>query len=249
MKLGAIHRRQPLAVRPLSKRASLHLMTPPPSTDWHKYCPADGDALSNDTYGCCVEVADYRVIQMRRAVLWGDQTKPLVSDILDRYSRLTGFNLATKQPDNGTDTVDDLTDWMRNGIKIGPQTLDVPMWALANPTDMNEVNLAIAYTGPVLVTMMLPLAAQDLSAWSKAPGTGPEWDSGSWGGHRVMTGKYDGDVRTLRTWGQDIPLHPEWWSRYVVGVDVLLSRFWMRTAGVSPSGLDWDSLKADMAFL
>jgi hypothetical protein len=67
VKLGARHRPQPLAVRPLSRRASLHLMIPPPHVDWHAKCPADGDALSNDKYGCCVEVADSRIIQMRKA--------------------------------------------------------------------------------------------------------------------------------------------------------------------------------------
>jgi hypothetical protein len=78
MKLGAIHRPQPLAVRPLSQRASLHRMIPPARSDWHAKCPPDGDFLANDKFGCCVPVADYRIIQMRKANLWGDPTKPLV---------------------------------------------------------------------------------------------------------------------------------------------------------------------------
>ena len=115
MRLGAIHRPQPLAVRPLSRRASLHLITPPPSADWHAKCPADGDALSNDKYGCCVPVADYRILQMRKANLWGDPTKPLVSDILGRYSALTGFSIASGKPDTGTDTVADMQSWFPRG--------------------------------------------------------------------------------------------------------------------------------------
>lgn len=249
MRLGAIHRRQPLAIRPFSKRAKLHLMTPPASIDWHKYCPADGDELMNDRFGCCVEVADYRIIQMRKAVLWKDQTKPLVSDILARYSALTGFNAATGQPDDGTDTVDDMHSWCTKGIKIADQTWDIPFWVIANPADANETNLAIAYTGPVAVTMLLPLAAQDLDAWSQPVGTGPSWDQGSWGGHRVMCGKYDGNVRTVRTWGKDILLHPSWWDKYVVGVDVTLSRIWFDTTGLSPMGIDYDTLKQDIASL
>jgi hypothetical protein len=139
-------------------------MTPPPSADWHAKCPADGDALSNDKYGCCVEVADSRIIQMRKAVMWGDATKPLVSDILGRYTALTGFNLVTGQPDNGTDTVADMQSWCTHGIRISDQTLDVPYWSMAHPTDQNEVNLAIAHTGPVAITMLLPIGAQDLSS-------------------------------------------------------------------------------------
>jgi hypothetical protein len=249
MKLGAIHRTQPLAVRPLSKRARLDLMIPPPTVDWHIKCPADHDPLGNDRYGCCCEVADYRIIQMHRAVICGDTTKPLVSDILARYTALTGFNPVTGQPDDGTDTVSDMTAWSTQGIHVADQTIDVPMWTLANPADQNEVNLAIANCGPILVTLALPLAAQDLTAWSKPIGTGPDWAPYSWGGHRVICGKYDGLVRTVRTWGIDVPLHPAWWSAYVVGVDVLLSREWINTTGLSPSGLDWDALKADMASL
>jgi hypothetical protein len=249
MKLGAIHRRQPLAIRPLSKRASLHLMTPPKSVDWHKACPPDGDALSNDRFGCCVEVADWRVIQMRKSNVWGDDSKPLVSDILARYTMLSGFNIVSGTPDNGTDTVDDLTSWCTHGIQIADQTLDCPSWCMAHPQDATEVNLAIAHAGPVLVTLALPLAAQDTETWAQAPGTGSQWVAGSWGCHRVMTGKYDQDTRVLRSWGQDIEVHPEWFNAYAISVDVLISRDWLRTTGLTPSGLDFDALRNDIASL
>jgi hypothetical protein len=246
MRLGAIHRPQPLAVRPLSRRASLHLMTPPPSADWHAKCPADGDALSNDKYGCCVPVADYRILQMRKANLWGDPTKPLVSEILARYPALTGFSVATGQPDNGTDTAADMQSWCTKGIRIGDQTEDVPYWCMVNPHDQNEVNLAIAHTGPVAITMLLPIAAQDLDAWSQAPGAGTDWVPGSWGAHRVMSGKYSANVRTVRTWGVDVAVHPDFWSAYVVAVDATISHEWLTTTGLTPLGLDFDALKTDM---
>lgn len=249
MRLGAIHRRQPLAIRPLTKRASLHLMTPPPHIDWHAKCPADHDALSNDKYGCCVAVADYRIIQMRKANLWGDASKPLVSDILSRYSALTGFNLATGQPDNGTDTVSDMSAWCSKGIRIGSQTEDVPYWCMCHPQDLHEVNVAIAHSGPVAVTMLLPTAAQDLEVWSKSPGTGSGWEPGSWGGHRVMCGKYDNNVRTVRTWGFDVVVHPDFWSKYVVAVDATISREWLTTTGLTPLGLDFDALRSDLLYI
>ena len=249
MKLGAIHRRQPLAIRPLSKRASLHLMIPPPSVDWHAKSPADGDSLANDKFGCCVPVADWRIIQMRKANVWGDNTKPAVSDILKRYSDLTGFKLVTGMPDDGTDTVVDMTAWCSKGIVVGSQTTDIPLWAMCNPQDRIEVNLAIAHCGPVAVTLALPLAAQDTTTWDEAPGKGTQYDAGSWGFHRVVSGKYDGDVRTVRTWGQDIIVHPEWWDAYAVAVDATISREWLDTTGLTPTGLDWDALQADRASL
>jgi hypothetical protein len=249
VKLGAIHRPQPLAVRPLSQRASVHRMTAPPRINWHAKCPADGDPLANDRYGCCVPVADYRIIQMRKANLWGDATKPLAATILARYSALTGFNPATGRPDVGTDTVDDMTAWCSHGIKIADQTEDVPFWAICHPRNITEVNIAIAHTGPIAVTMQLPIEAQDLDAWSNAPGTGIGWEPGSWGGHRVMCGQYEGSVRTVRTWGFDIPVHPDFWSAYVVAVDATISRQWLTTTGLTPLGLDFDALKTDMTYI
>lgn len=249
MRLGAKHRPQPLAVRPLSQRASLHLMVPPPRIDWHAKCPADGDALANDRYGCCVPVADYRILQMRKANLWGDTTKPLVSAILARYSALTGFSLATGQPDNGTDTVTDMQSWCTRGIQVADQTEDVPYWCMCHPRVRTEVNIAIAHTGPVAVTMMLPVEAQDLDVWSKSPGTGTGWAPGSWGGHRVVCGKYDGNIRTVRTWGVDINVHPDFWAAYVVAVDATISHLWLTTTGLTPLGLDLDALKTDMTYV
>jgi hypothetical protein len=64
-----------------------------------------------------------------------------------------------------------------------------------------------------------------------------------------MSGKYDGDILTVRTWGIDIVVHPEWWSRYVLAVDTTLSRQWMRSTGLAPSGLDWEALETDIVSL
>lgn len=248
-KLGARHRPQPLAIRPLSERASLHLMIPPIAADWHRYCPPDNDPLGNDRLGLCVEVADARIIQIHKAVVWNDPTKPKEADIIARYAAETGYNPATGAGDNGTDTVEDMTAWSTRGIAITDQTKDIPRWARANPQDQAEVNLSIAHAGPVAVTIALPLAFQNLSVWDQAPGVGPQWQPAGWGFHRVMCGKFDAGFRTLRTWGRDLVIHPDSWSRFVAAVDVVLSREWLDTTGLSPTGLDLDALDADMAAL
>lgn len=249
MKLGAIHRPAPPAVRPFSLRASLSLMQPPPREDWYAKAPADGDELGNDSYGNCVEVADYQLIRLHRANAWGDSWKPTTDMTLARYAYLTGFDPATGQPDDGTDTAQDLTDWCQHGIRLDSQNLDVPFWSVVDPQNDTEVNLAIAHCGGVLLTLLLPAAAQDLTTWSQAPGTGDAWRPGSWGPHRVLSGKYDGQTRTVRTWGRDLDLHPTFWRNYVAAVDVLLSRQWLQATGLAPSNLDWSALQEDMAHL
>jgi hypothetical protein len=249
MKLGAVHIPAPLAIRPLTERARLALMTPPTSADWFASCPPDGDPLGNDAVGDCVPCAELRAIQVRRANAQGDTWRPTRSAALGRYAALTGFNPATSLPDNGTDTVKAMTSWATAGIRIDDQNLDVVLWATVDPADAAHIAISIGHTGPVQVTIALPEAAEDLPVWSQPPGTGAGWEPASWGYHRVTVGKFNGQERVCRTWGQDVPIHPAFWSAYVVAVDATLSREWMEATGLAPSGLDWDALAADLASL
>lgn len=253
MRLGANPRPRPNRVAMLAARARLSLHEPLPAVDWHAAAPADGEPLGNNTVGCCVPAAQFRAIEMRWAnTVQNDLWKPTTEQVIARYSELTGYDPSTGKPDNGTNTDDALAAWSRNGIvrdPNNPSTLDVVLWAGVNHLNFVETKLAIGHTGPVQVTLSLPATWQDLSTWSVAPGSGPQWEAGTAGGHQVMCGKYDGDFFTVRTWGMDIAVHPEWWSKYVFAVDATLSRQWMRTTGLSPSGLDWDSLAADIASL
>jgi hypothetical protein len=165
------------------------------------------------------------------------------------YSALTGFDPVTLSPDDGTDTTHAMASWSGGGIRIDSQNLDVVHWATVDPAAAADIAIAIGYTGPIQVTMALPRAAQDVTVWSRPPGTGAGWEPASWGYHRVMVGAFAGTERVCRTWGQDVVIHPEFWSAYVVGVDAVLSREWMDATGLAPSGLDWGALEQDIASL
>ena len=199
--LGAIHRPPPAHVPLLANRARLDLMLAPPSCDWHKAAPPNGDALGNDSIGNCVTCWDYQEERIRLANSMGDTWKPTAAMTIARYSRLTGYDPATGQPDDGTDTAVDTADLCSRGLEINDQLLDVPHWTLLDPTNLEHMKIAIAHFGAVAMTLNLPIALQDLD-FAKAPGAGPDWVVGSWGMHRVGSGKYDGDVFTTRTWGQ-----------------------------------------------
>jgi hypothetical protein len=248
-KLGAIHTPAPPAIRPLAARAHLALMTPPRSADWLAACPADGDPLGNDAVGNCVPCAELRTIQVRRANARGDSWRPTRDKAFALYAALTGFNPMTGLPDDGTDTAMGMASWATGGIRIDEQNLDVVCWATVDPADAAHIAIAIGHTGPVQVSLALPKAAEDLAVWSQPPGNGAGWEPGSWGCHRVIAGKFDGLERVCRTWGQDVVIHPAFWSAYVVAVDATLSREWMEATGLAPSGLDWDALQADLTGL
>jgi hypothetical protein len=248
-RLGAIHVPAPPCVQRLSNRARLSFLPAPPRCDWFAKCPADGDMLGNDAVGDCDPVAKWRTIQVRVANAWGSAFKPTKDQAFSLYSILTGFDPNTLQPDNGTDTAAAMAYWATQGIRVDSQNLDVIHWNTVDPTDDHEVSAAIATTGPLQVTLALPAGAEDISTWSQPPGSDTSWAPGSWGTHRVLVGAYDGKERVCRTWGVDVHMHPEFWSRYVVAADASLSREWLNAMGVSPSHLDWDGLMADMAQL
>jgi len=165
---------------------------------------------------------------------------------LDLYTLRTGFDQTTGVPDNGTDTVMDMTAWVQNGIRIDSQNLDVPLWSTVDPANDDHVGIAIGFTGPLGVTLALPIALQDPSKWPQAPGNDSDWVAGSWGEHRACVGAFNERQRVFRTWGMDLILHPDSWDRYVLAADASLSREWFNATGLSPSNLDWVSLDADM---
>lgn len=249
MQLGAVHTPAPAAIQPLSTRAALHRMAVPQNANWWAACPPDGDALGNDDCGNCVPCCDLRMIQSRRANAWGDTWKPTKQLALSLYTLRTGFNQLTGKPDDGTDTAADMTAWAQHGIRLDEQNLDVVRWATIDPTHDDVISLAIAHLGPIAVTLALPIAAMDLTVWSQAPGGGPDWAPGSWGYHRVCAGAFNGRERVVRTWGTDLHMHPQFWAAYAIACDATLSREWLKETGLSPVGLDWDALNADVASL
>ena len=252
MRLGAIHRAAPPSIAPLHARASLSLMTAPPSCDWHAKYPANGDALGNDTIGVCVEAAEFQTAAMRRANAWGDQRRPTADQVVALYTELSGFNPATGVPDDGTDTAQAMAAWCANGVYLDPQTCDVVRWATVDPANLEHVKLAIATTGPIQITLNLPLSAQETPNWAldPTPWLGqPDWKPGGWGPHRVGGGKYDGDTLEVLTWGKYVPVHPRWFSAYALGCDATISREFLDTTGIAPNGLDWSALENDIRLL
>lgn len=248
---GAWHRPAPDWVPALAASVVLDDMPAPPRADWFAACPADGDALGNDTHGCCVEAADFRLIEAWLANSAGsDLWKPSLDLVLGRYARLTGYDPATGLNDNGTRTDQDLADFTSMGITLPALQRDfVPWWRRIDPLNDGHLAVGVGECGPALVTLALPrnwaAIEADSGAWAVAPGQGSDWDlCGAC--HRVLFGRFDGVARWVRSWGRDLAVHPDWWRRYCVAVDLLLDRAWLDARGRSPGGLDLQELMRAM---
>lgn len=249
MRLGATWSARPDAVQPLAARAPLSRMTPRP-VDWSAAIPADGDPRSNMDHGTCWPIARRWIVALRRAIVTGDKVPPAVPDILADYSALTGFDPATGLPDAGTDTTRGMTDWVCRGVRVNDQVLDIVHWLHVDPSNVGHIAIALAHAGPLMATWTVPRAMLEPAAWCRAPGDGPDWNEVV-GEHETVLVAADGrDGFTTRTWGLDLPVHPEVLGRYLIAVDVpldLAAGGWCDATGLTPAGLDREALAADMA--
>lgn len=119
------------------------LQAPIPRTvDWHRALLLDSyptDALGNSTYGCCVPAGTYRLAEIRMANAMGSRWRPDTAKVLALYSKVTGFDITTCQPDDGTD-VASLQQWVwRNGLDLGLQAPDVPIPLVLDHTNLDHL--------------------------------------------------------------------------------------------------------------
>lgn len=216
--------------------------TLPRSCDWHKAMGLDTqkpDALGNQTYGCCCEAGTYRLAQIRMANAMGSRWKPDTAKVLALYSKITGFNLVTCKPDQGTD-VASLQRWIwRNGLDLGLQAPDVPIPVALDHTNLDHLYRAAWLLGGIGLSFALPTGWQTSALWNAGAG-----DPGSWGCHFVPSARFSGKLWYVISWGWEIPCTEAAIQQYCVGAIAWVSRMWVEASGLSPTGLTWDDLQA-----
>lgn len=238
-KLGLIHRPHP-NVPMLAAHLQINALAPVSSCDWHRFATLNGDALGNDAHSNCIPCGALRSVQIMRAVVAGDRRVPTVQNSLALYQQM-GWD-GTVASDIGLPSDETTAFWASKGIWWGNDWLDIPSFARIDPSNPEHARLAIAYFGPLQVDILLPNSAQSQTKWTVVPG--PTGAVGSWGPHRVCIGKYDSHGFTAVTWGTQIEMTDEFFLAYVANIEVPISRSWFNTVGVSPTGLDFESLAA-----
>jgi hypothetical protein len=248
---GAIFSRPPNVIRPFGARVSAHRLSAQAS-DWFAALPADGEMYGNDKWGDCWPIARRWVIALTRAAAVGEALRPAQQPILSDYTFLAGFNQLTGANDNGTDTSKGMADWCQSGVRVNDQTLDIRRWLTVDPTADAQLAIALWAAGPLMATWALPMAMQDPSNWSVAPGASTDWTT-PWAEHETVWGKSDGNAEFFtRTWGQDLWVHPDVRRKFCIHTDVplnLAAGQWIGPHGLTPDMIDRDALNADIAML
>lgn len=256
LSLGSIHQDTPDTVPDLGRMGLLAALPVPVAIDWGEECPPDGDALGNDHLSNCVPIAELRAIEMRRKVAFNDAWKPTMADVNALYARDAGYVVGDASTDRGTIAVTAMSNWAVHGVRVNSQDLDVVHWLSILPSRIPDIYRALAHTGPVQLSMGLPLGIQErpTDPW-RLPVVGDtrafRWQRGSWGGHRVLLIAYDRDRKTfrVRSWGKDIEVSNDFLLRYALAVDVTLSREWFDASGLSPFKVGWDPVYAEFQSL
>jgi hypothetical protein len=119
-----------------------------------------------------------------------------------------------------------------------------------------QIATAIWLFGGAYIGVELPITAQDQDVWDVPNNPGPNDDPGSWGGHAIYLVGYDfpespvpnPESRTLTciTWGRTKKMTWAWFEKYCSEAYALVSKEWLNTSGVSPSGFDLAALEKDL---
>lgn len=202
--------------------------------------------LGNDQYGDCVEAAYAHMLQVWIDRAGGSFT-PDSTSVLNAYSALTGFSPNNPNTDRGTDMLAAAKYWRSTGMN----GYEIDAFASVNPLSTQDVQDSVAYYGGLNIGLQLPLSAQDQSSpqgtWAVSTGSGSV--AGSWGGHCVPICGYDQKTIWVVTWGYIQAMTWDFFETYCDEAFVFLAHEWIENTGISPSGLAWGQLQADLANL
>jgi hypothetical protein len=247
MKLGKTPARTNAVSFKLAKYIDKTALPTPPAQFGHENLVGEKAwaMLGNDHYGDCVWAG-----AAHETMLWNlERDKSVAFDdkhVLSDYSKVTGFDPAKPDTDQGTDMQVAATYRRKTGvIDEAGKRHKVAAYLAITPGDVQEHLLALYLFGVVGLGIEFPASAMDQfnegKPWDVVPKAKIE------GGHYIpLVAKRDNfDVVT---WGQLQQMTPEFLAKYNDESVVYVSRE-MLTGGKSLEGFDLAQLKADLAAL
>lgn len=241
--LGKLPRRRDDRIPTLARyKRALALPTPLSTIDWSsriKSWPMD----LNDSLGDCVIAGMAHAIQLWTT--WAQAQPDILTDdqVRGLYEKIGGYDPAKPDTDQGCVMADALGHWLTQGA----DGHKIAAYASVNQEDLDEVKDAIQWFGCVYIGLQLPISCQSQAVWD-VPVGGPNGDAarGSWGGHCVTVGAYDGSSFSAISWGQIIKMTPAFFRAYCDEAYAVQSPDWIETTAETPSGLDLAQMQADM---
>jgi hypothetical protein len=207
------------------------------------------DVLANDTLGDCGEAMTIHGIEgMHHAA--GSAIPPFdAQDAIDLYELVGGYIPGDPSTDQGTDNTVLVNDWQRSGVECAADGLvhTIAGSVSVDATNDVECQIAVYEFAALFCAWNMPVTAQGQTTWAVV-GDGKTGDSapGSWGGHDTVALAYTGATLDINTWGEWTPVEQAFRLAYQMGFFAVVSTDMLNRSGVSPSGLDWTALTADL---
>lgn len=232
------------------------LPDPLPTEDWTTKMGPDWGDMGNADKGDCTAAACGHIIAEQTSQ-FGLPVVPTTQQVLDMYSRYSGYVPGQPSTDRGATCQQALNDWLTHGLVGYKPTA----YMAVDLTNQVEVEQAIEIFGNVYIGIDLPLAVSKLinqgDVWDIPAGqalTG-QWEPGSWGGHCVPLLGYGvhGNYADA-TWGRIQYMTPRFLSTFGSSANygegyVVYCPAWLGPNGVTPSGFDKSQLDADIKAL
>lgn len=211
--------------------------------------PRTVSMFGNDRLGDCTCAALAHQDQLAAAEI-GETSSLVEADVVRLYQG-SGYTPGDPSSDQGWSNI----AAARAALKAGW----IEAMARFDATNAALLKIVINEFGFAYVGIDLPLSAQGQTGngkvWDVAPDGSLDgaYKPNSWGGHAVGVVDADGEGVTITTWGKLQRASWQFVASYFDAGDGIatLNRFWAKKAraGLAPSGLRLDELKADLARL
>jgi hypothetical protein len=221
--------------------------------------PPFGDAWLNDTLGDCGEAMALNGIQTFHSAA-GTAIPPFANaDAETLYEQVGGYDPTAplvdgqNPTDQGTDNNVLVAKWKNPGVscKADGSRHQIAASLFIDPADTNLTKLAIWEFVVNFRAYALPITAETQQGQWSVEGDGQTGDSapGSYGYHDIAQQEYDAAAIHIKTWGLPWLVDWDFDTTYEVQGFVVVTREQLSLKGVSPAGVDWTALNADIAKL
>lgn len=235
-KFGKKAAKRSLKSLPLSNYLHMGAVAYPPVCSWQR--DIQWGALGNLTIGdcTCADVLHHRMLQASVS----HAASPLTftdADAIAIYEKVGGYSPADPSSDQGANMLDVQNYAKANFPVQGFVTLDAG--------NLSQIQAALYIFGGVDLGFNVPAYIVDVPAggsWSDNGG-----DTTIQGGHAVLACGYGRSGFRVVSWGVTYTANWDFWSQYVDEAYAWVSTDWIKASGVSPTGLDLQTLLADMA--
>jgi hypothetical protein len=228
----------------------LEVSQAPAASDWTQMptpagtTPApDTDSLGNDVLGCCVYAAPAHQVRLMGQLTGNPSLRPGRGDVIDAYSRYTGYNPVTGEGDNGAYT----RDMLKVGQNEGLYGAKIVAYVAVDPKNADEVTVA-SWVGCGLIRgYSLPVASQLQEVWDVPVGGWPAGKGpGTWGGHCIFGQSTSPRIDDGNSWGLRQPWTAPWRCACCDELYLALWNAWQMTSR-APNGIAWADILADVA--